>query len=96
MKQKLLQKYSDHSPYAKVCELEPFLGYLKECARLAWDLCVQTPPMTINFSLTEFIPDMHWRFFDSDKSSDKILAYLWPTLLQDSSGVILFRGCVLT
>lgn len=96
VKQKLLQKYSDHSPYAKVCELEPFLGYLKECARLAWDLCVQTPPMTINFSLTEFIPDMHWRFFDSDKSSDKILAYLWPTLLQDSSGVILFRGCVLT
>ena len=92
----LFEKYSEPPAYTKIKKLQPFRLYLEECVRVAWELSVQTPPMVINFSEREFSSDLHTRFFNANKDHSNIVQYLWPTLLQSSSGPILVRGVVMT
>ena len=96
METKLAEKYSEIPVYVEIKQLEPFLSYISECAHVSWALRVQTPPMVINYSETEYSFDLHRRFYNANKNSDEIIVYHWPTLLQTSSGPILFRGVVLT
>lgn len=88
--------YAETPAYARIQQLEAFTSYISDCARVSWDLCVQTPPMMLNHTETEFNSDLHTRFYNANKDSNEIIMYLWPTLLQSSSGPILFRGVVLT
>ncbi len=92
----LSESYSNSPAYAQIKQLEAFNSYMEECAKVSWDLCVQTPPMVLNQSETEFNFDLHTRFFNADKCSSEIVTYLWPILLQSSSGSVLFRGVVVT
>ena len=77
-------------------QMEPVVSYLHECAHLSWDMVVQTPPMVINYQEVEFIPELHTRFYSANRDSNQIIAYLWPTLVQLSSGSVLFKGTVIT
>lgn len=89
-------RYGNHPQFSLIMELAPVVTFLKECSQLAWDMMVQSPPMIINVNEREFIPELHTRFFEANKKSSLILYYLWPTLMQSSSGVILNKGMVVT
>lgn len=96
IKLQLSLKYADYEIFHKICETEAFFMYMYECAQVCWDLCVQTPPMIIDCTETEYRDDLHKRFYDSNNLSPFILLYHWPTLLQTPSGPILARGVVQT
>lgn len=88
-------KYSDSEVFKRVSGMEEFCSYVRECGQVCWDLCVQTPPMIIDYSETEFNFDLHTRFHQSNVNSSCILLYHWPTLLQTTAGPI-SRGVVQT
>lgn len=92
----LAQRYSNTPMLPEIQKLQAFRSYVGECARLSWDLCIQSPAMVIHYSETEFNCELHSHFYTADKTSTHIVLYLWPALLQSSSGPILFRGVVLT
>lgn len=96
VKQHLAQRYERNEVYNEAAKTKEFQTYVQECAQVSWDLCVQTPPMVIDCSVKEFNPDMHKHFYKSKKESGEIAMYHWPTLLQTSSGPILFPGIVQT
>lgn len=96
IKQHLGQRYEGNKVYDAAAETEAFRTYIQECAKVSWDLCVQTPPMVIDCSIKEFNPDMHKHFFTSNKDSNEIVRYHWPTLLQSTAGPVLSPGTVQT
>ena len=94
MRVQLALKYSSSEVFALASETDPFCVYVRECAQICWDLCVQTPPMILDYHEKEFNEDLHTRFYCSDTSSTSILLYHWPTLLQASAPIS--RGVVQT
>lgn len=92
----LEKQYGDHPLFSLMIQLDPVTTFLHECCHLAWDLVVQTPSMVINITEKEFIPELHTRFYTAKKNSSAIMWYLWPTLMQSSSGGVLFKGVVIT
>ena len=94
-KRLLSDKYSADVAYSKMRQLEPFASYVTECARLAWDLVIQCPPMLVDYTEGEFSPDRHSHFYNSNKTSPEIVMHLWPVLIQ-ASGPVLVRGIVIT
>ena len=90
------KQYGDHPLFSLMIQLEAVDIFVHECCNLAWDLIVQTPPMVINTNEKEFVPELHTRFYTAKKHSARILWYLWPTLMQSSSGGVLFKGVVIT
>lgn len=88
-------EFSSQPLYSKIKTLAPYISYVEECVRVAWGLCIQTPPMTISCESTVYSPDLHKRFYNADKSSMDIIVYMWPALMQ-TSGPVLVRGVVLT
>lgn len=96
VKQHLGQRYEGNKVYSAAAETEAFQTYIQECAKVSWDLCVQTPPMVIDCTIKEFNPDMHKHFFKSNKESNEIVMYHWPTLLQSTAGPVLSPGTVQT
>lgn len=82
--------------YSAAAKTDAFQTYIHECAKVSWDLCVQTPPMVIDCSVKEFTADMHKHFHTSKTESGEIVMYHWPTLLQTKSGPILSPGVVQT
>ena len=92
----LEKKYGSLPCFHQIMRLESFKAYIHEAAKLTWDLVVQTPPMMLNCKEVEFVPELHKRFHTADRSSDLIISYQWPTLIQESSGTVLLRGVVIT
>ena len=92
----LEERYGKNDIYKAAAETDAFQAYVKECAKVSWDLCVQTPPMVIDCNAREFNPEMHKRFHTSNRLSEEIVMYHWPTLLQTSPGPILSQGIVQT
>lgn len=82
--------------YQSVIQCPEVLVYIEECSHLTWDLVVQNPPMVIKVNEKEFSPEIHTRFHSADKRSDDIMCYQWPTLIHESSGVVLIKGIVIT
>ncbi len=92
----LEKKYGSLPCYHLIMRLESVCDYIRESAKLSWDLIVQTPPMVLNFKEVEFVSELHTRFHTADRNSDMIITYQWPTLIQERSGTVLFRGVVVT
>lgn len=95
LKSQLDSKYISHPAYAEVKGLASFVGYMEECVKVAWGLCIQTPHMTINWKDTVYNPDIHKRFYNADESMVDIIMYMWPTLTE-LNGHVLMQGIVLT
>ena len=70
--------------------------YMDECVRLSWMLAVQVPPMSIEYEATEFSEKLHGRFMTSDMTSLEIKYHVWPALIDSKTGVVLYRGTVVT
>ncbi len=82
-------------PCLKTCD--GLIIYVRDCVRLAWSLCTQTPPFIIEYETRSFRRDMHVRFHTSHQNSDHIKSYLWPALLEESpNGVCVHKGVVIT
>lgn len=88
-------KYFNHPVYMEAKSLPPFMGYMEECVKVAWGLCIQTPHMIISCKDTVYNPDLHNRFYNADRNMVDILMYMWPVLTQ-MNGPVLVRGIVLT
>ena len=71
-------------------------SYIDECAQLSWELVIQSPPMVLKYSETEYSVELHTRFHTANGMSDAIICYQWPTLVHESSGVVLSKGMVIT
>ena len=54
----LEERYGKNDIYKAAAETDAFQAYVKECAKVSWDLCVQTPPMVIDCNAREFNPEM--------------------------------------
>ncbi|XP_006823583.2 uncharacterized protein LOC102805872 [Saccoglossus kowalevskii] len=65
------------------CEEKALRGYVDKCARLCWQLEVQTPPLHVDYSQTTFDSNKH-KCPNGQHSPDAgtSLMYLWPTLSQ--------------
>ncbi|GAB1604782.1 Hypothetical predicted protein [Argonauta hians] len=70
--------------------------YIEECIRVSWALNVQNPRYIISYDSRTFNPNFHSRFHTSDSTSDDILEFLWPTLLEGNSSCCVFKGVVIT
>lgn len=95
LKSLLDAKYFNHPAYAEVKGLAPFIGYMEECVKVAWGLCIQTPHLTISCKDTVYNPDTHKRFYNANKSMVDIIMYMWPALTE-INGHVLVPGIVLT
>jgi len=94
--EELSRRFSRCDIYQEVCHQPQFCVYVCECAAISWSLCVQTPPMALEYREEEFQPEKHCRMYNSNMTSPCILQCLWPTLIQKSSGTVLSQGWVLT
>ena len=56
----------------------------------------QSPGYSIEYETRRFKPEMHVRFHSSDLAASTISTYLWPALLETSSGACLQKGVVIT
>ena len=88
-------KFASRPLYDQIKTLSAFTSYVEECVRVAWGMCIQTPPMIIDCESTVYNPEKHKRFYNADKNSTDIIMHMWPVLVQ-SSGPVLVRGVVLT
>lgn len=64
--------------------------------RIAWAIVVQSPGMFLEYDAGVFDPQKHDRFHTSDRASDNIVSYLWPSLLEKQSGKCVAKGIVIT
>ena len=100
VKEKLYTHYTTgegRALIAHVLDVGTYLAYIEECVRVSWELCVQSPAMTLNCSEKHFDADLHHRFHLADMTSSIIKSYIWPTLLQSSGPTcVLFKGVVIT
>ena len=72
------------------------LAFVKECVQLSWDMVIQSPSMVLNTSEEVYNVLHHQRWYMADRRSDTIIAYLWPTLVQAPTGLVLYKGIVIT
>ena len=99
VKKKLHAKYTKerYTTITQIFEVGAYLAYIEECVRVSWELCVQSPAMTLNCSEKYFEADFHHRFHSADLTSSLIKSFIWPTLLQSSGPTcVLYKGVVVT
>ena len=80
-------------PSLKTCR--GLLLYIEECVTVAWALTVQVPPLTLDYEVRQYNPDIHTRFHTSDPDADQIKSVLWPALM-DAEGTCVNKGVVIT
>eukprot|EP00731_Ephydatia_muelleri_P020279 Em0013g6a len=70
VKKKLHTQYAEKgcATITQIFDVGAYLAYIEECVRVSWELCVQSPAMTLN----------------SEMTSSLIKSFIWPTLLQSS------------
>ncbi|XP_076821020.1 uncharacterized protein LOC143466252 [Clavelina lepadiformis] len=71
-------------------------SYVKECINLSWSIAVQRPPLFLEYDASTFDTQKHDRFHTSDRASDQIVSYLWPSLLEKQSAKCVAKGIVVT
>ncbi|BES96435.1 Hypothetical protein NTJ_09246 [Nesidiocoris tenuis] len=70
--------------------------YIKDAVRLSWALVNQGAGYCLEYEERIFRREMHVRFHASDNDSQTIRTYLWPALLESSSGPCVYKAVVLT
>eukprot|EP00731_Ephydatia_muelleri_P020277 Em0013g4a len=86
VKKKLHTQYAEKgcATITQIFDVGAYLAYIEECVRVSWELCVQSPAMTLNCSEKHFDADFHLRFHSAEMTSSLIKSFIWPTLLQSS------------
>ncbi|XP_046570197.1 uncharacterized protein LOC124278521 isoform X2 [Haliotis rubra] len=81
-------------PCLKDCPV--LVEYIRECVRLSWGLTVLNPSYVIVYDSRSFSADSHTRFHTSNPESEDIQCFLWPSLIEPQTGVVLHKGVVIT
>lgn len=92
----LERSYGSLSFYQSMIDSIHVQSYVDECALLSWELVIQNPPMVLKYSEMEFTTELHSRFHTANRQSEAILYYQWPTLVHETSGLVLLKGIVVT
>ncbi|XP_033119398.1 uncharacterized protein LOC117118805 isoform X2 [Anneissia japonica] len=74
----------------------PLTNYIHQCVHIAWQLSIQPQPYTIEYDCVTFNKVRHQRAPGSNRSSNHIKIYLWPTLLEGSRMKVAYKGVVIT
>ncbi|XP_025087487.1 uncharacterized protein LOC112560114 isoform X3 [Pomacea canaliculata] len=69
--------------------------YLNECARVSWQMVVQSPPMRLVADDTKFDDVKHKLWWSCDQSrAQNVDMFVWPVLYDYENGNVLVKGCV--
>ena len=71
-------------------------NFIERCVSLAWRLTIQDPPLTITYDNMTFNPDAHQRAPATNRRSTTVKSYLWPCVVEENTGVCVYKGVVLT
>nr|XP_006818056.1 PREDICTED: uncharacterized protein LOC102807621 [Saccoglossus kowalevskii] len=74
---------------------EALSEFIDSCARLAWGLVVQTPPLTLEFNdKPVYNPNQHQLSGIKSESikPDTVLVYIWPVLREQDNGRVVCKG----
>jgi len=63
---------------------------------LSWSLAVHHPPVSLDYDSPVFDPYIHTRFPTSDPTSQNVLFFLWPALIERETGKCISHGMVVT
>ncbi|XP_006818057.1 uncharacterized protein LOC102807734 [Saccoglossus kowalevskii] len=69
--------------------------YISSCARLAWGMVVQTPPLTLEYgNKPKYMPNQHELSGIQRESitSSTVLTYIWPVLREQDGGRVMCKG----
>jgi len=91
--EQLFQTLFDY-PSLKTCK--PLLTYIKECCKLAWLLLLSNPSYHINYHQTHFDSTFMNRFYSSDMDREEIASFIWPALVEQSTGHCVSKAIVIT
>eukprot|EP00731_Ephydatia_muelleri_P037343 Em0446g3a len=74
VKKKLHTQYAEKgcATITQIFDVGAYLAYIEECVRVSWELCVQSPAMTLNCSEKHFDADFHLRFHSAEMTSSLI------------------------
>ena len=90
------QLWSTLFDYPSLKSCGPVLSYIKECVRLAWLLLLANPAYHISYHHTTFNQNMFNRFHTSNLDSDVIVSFIWPALVEETTGHCVSKGIVVT
>ena len=72
-----------------------FDSFLRDCCRLAWEICVLSPPLRVTTMIDErFDERLHDAYLQEAVTNARIDFYLWPALYSHRHGDILRKGRV--
>lgn len=71
-------------------------SYINESVKTCWALINHQPPFRLDYSSNKFDFKFHERSDVSDRQSDQIIQYIWPSLIDTSDGSCLSKGIVIT
>ncbi|XP_014667833.1 PREDICTED: uncharacterized protein LOC106809307 [Priapulus caudatus] len=90
------QLYATLYDFPSLPTCESLTSYIEECVGIAWALSNQIPAFSIEYESSVFTPELHERHHTSDQYSDRILTYLWPSLIENERGPCVYKGVVVT
>lgn len=92
----LAQKSGEFPYFVSSClENKTLSRYLHECARVTWQMVIQTPAMCLTTNDTVFNVDRHRLWWSCDKGEkSNINFFVWPALYDYEEGALMVKGCV--
>lgn len=70
--------------------------YINESVKTAWILVNNDPPLKLDYASTQFDSSIHERSHGSNKNSDQILNFVWPSLIITNENKCASKGIVIT
>ncbi|XP_022097760.1 uncharacterized protein LOC110983109 [Acanthaster planci] len=89
-----LYETSEHAPLLQ--SSAPLTKFVTSCVSLAWQLSIQSAPYVIDFELRSFDASLHQRAQGCNRKSARVKEHIWPSLLESSKGMCVYKGVVIT
>lgn len=70
--------------------------YINESVKTAWILVNNDSPLKLDYASTKFDSNLHERSQGSNKNSEQILNFVWPSLIITNENKCVSRGIVIT
>ncbi|CAF0847823.1 unnamed protein product, partial [Brachionus calyciflorus] len=71
-------------------------SYINESVKTAWSIVNHEPILKLDYSSSKFDSNLHERSETSNKNSDQIFNFVWPSLIDSSDNKCLSKGIVAT
>lgn len=95
-KDSLLQS-GQYDAFEGIFSNKSLVRYMEQCVRVTWQMVVQSAPMKLVTSHTEFDDEKHKLWWScSQTGSRNIDFFIWPALFDYEDGNLMVKGCVHT